>query len=119
MLRDELDAFFDDAPQLRHQVTVSFDGKSKTAVVLIERPGNRKSPWPVKVVPADSCDSELYRRAQELVREKRSQWLYFERNLRVYEGTAVALLKPLQRIQWLRSQALLDADTIIAEKLTS
>jgi hypothetical protein len=31
----------------------------------------------------------------------------------------VFLLKPLQRIHWLRSQALLDADTIIAENLAA
>jgi len=71
----------------------------------------------VKVERADASTSADFERARRQVREKRSQWLYFERNLRIYEGSRVFLMKPLQRLHWLRSQALLDADTIIAETL--
>jgi hypothetical protein len=47
------------------------------------------------------------------IRVEKGQWLYFDRNLRIYEGHSIYLLKPLQRIHWLRSQALLDADLIL------
>ena len=69
--------------------------------------------------PVGAGMSADFERAQQQVRERRSQWLYFERNLRIYDGPRVLLLKPLQRIHWLRSQALLDADTIIAETLAA
>ena len=46
------------------------------------------------------------------------QWLYFERNLRVYEGRKTYLFKPMQRFHWTESQALTDASEIIAETLS-
>ena len=47
----------------------------------------------------------------------RAQWLYFNRNLRVYEGSRTYVLKPLQGFQWTRTQAIQDAAEIIAECL--
>jgi hypothetical protein len=54
---------------------------------------------------------------QSLLRERRSQWIYFNRNLRIYEGTTTYIAKPMQRLHWLESQAMLDANEIIAETL--
>ena len=54
---------------------------------------------------------------QSLLRERRSQWVYFNRNLRIYEGTTTYIAKPMQRLHWLESQAMLDANEIIAETL--
>jgi hypothetical protein len=38
--------------------------------------------------------------------------------MKVYKGRTTYFIKPIQRLCWLRSQALLDADEFIAEKLT-
>jgi hypothetical protein len=43
--------------------------------------------------------------------------VYFDRNLRVYEGTKTFVFKPMQRFHWTESQALMDARQIIAETL--
>ena len=119
VLKSELDGFFDNAPNLRHRVDVQYDDRSRTGMVEVELLRNHSGPLRVKIERADASTSDDFERAREQVREKRSQWLYFERNLRLYERSRVFLLKPLQRMHWLRSQALLDADTIIAETLAS
>ena len=119
MLKSELDGFFEDRTDLLHRVSVLCDEVSRTGMVEVELLKNRRGPLPVKVESADASTSADFERARRQVRERRSQWLYFERNLRIYDGPRVLLLKPLQRIHWLRSQALLDADTIIAEKLAA
>jgi hypothetical protein len=71
-----------------------------------------------EVIAASEQLATKFARIRELVRDQRAQWLYFDRNLRIFEGTTTFLLKPLQRIHWLRSQALLDADAIISDILT-
>ncbi len=51
--------------------------------------------------------------------ERRAQWLYFNRNLRVYKGSQTYILKPLQHLHWTRTQAIQDAMDIIADSLGS
>jgi hypothetical protein len=116
VLQAELDGFFEDNPRLRHRVEVLYDKTSRTGMVDVELVKNPHGPLPVSARPVDDATSADFRRAQEQARRKHGQWLYFQRNLRVYKGSRVLLLKPLERLHWLRSQALLDADTIIAEK---
>lgn len=117
VLQAELDGFFEDNSGLRHRVEILYDKTSRTGMVDVELLKNSRGALRVKVQAADEATSADFRRAQDLARQKRCQWLYFHRNLRIYEGSRVLLLKPLERLHWLRSQALLDADTIIAETL--
>jgi len=119
VLKSELDDFFENGSRLRHRVRVSYDQRSRTGMVEIELLEDHRGLLPVTVHPADASTSADFERVRKQVREERSQWLYFERNLRVYDPPRTLLLKPLQRIHWLRSQALLDADTIIAETITA
>jgi hypothetical protein len=53
------------------------------------------------------------------LRKERAQWVYFDRNLRLYEGTRTCILKPMQRFHWTESQAMVDARHIIAETLAA
>jgi len=72
----------------------------------------------ITVAKADtSTASELTETRRRLLVE-RSQWVYFNRNLRVYEGTRTFVFKPMQRFHWTESQALFDAREIIAETLS-
>ena len=48
---------------------------------------------------------------------RHSQWLYFERCLKIYEDGTMYVFKPLEMIHWTRRQAILDAGEIIAETL--
>lgn len=74
---------------------------------------------PVTVTKIDGTkmEKEFSRLGQNLSR-KQGQWIYFERNLKYYEGRTSYFFKPIQRLNWLKSQALLDADEFIAEKLS-
>ena len=117
VLQAELDGFFEDNPQLRHRVDILYDNTSRTGMIDVELLKNSRGALRVKVRPIDDAASADFQRAQQLARQRRGQWLYFHRNLRMYEGSRVLLLKPLERLHWLRGQALLDADTIIAETM--
>lgn len=119
MLQSELDDFFDDRKDLRYRIGAIYDERSQTGMVEVELLKNHRGPLPVEVRSANADASATFAQLLRQAREQRGQWLYFQRNLRLYEGTRVFLLKPLQRIHWLRSQALLDADTIIAENLAA
>ncbi|MDZ7615850.1 MAG: hypothetical protein U1E05_02535, partial [Patescibacteria group bacterium] len=117
VLQAELDGFFEDNPRLRHRVEILYDNTSRTGMIDVELLKNSRGALQVKVRPIDDAASADFQRAQQLARRRRGQWLYFHRNFRMYEGSRVLLLKPLERLHWLRSQALLDADTIIAETI--
>ena len=88
MVQSELDDFFEGQPQLRHKVSVRYDERSQTGMVEVELLRNHRGPLPVSVAQADTGMTADFERARQQVREKRSQWLYFDRNLRLYEGSA-------------------------------
>ena len=64
----------------------------------------------------EETTAALTRTRKHLLRQH-SQWLYFERCLKVYQAGAMYVLKPLEAIHWTRRQAILDAGEIIAETL--
>jgi len=115
MLRDELDAFLDDQPQLKHQITVSKNGRSAVVAIQLLKDTNRKQQ--PKIVDVDDATAREFKKIRKDVRKKHSQWFYFNRNLRLYQGNTTYIFKPLSRLHWTESQALKDASTIIAETL--
>lgn len=119
-LKDELNAFLEGSSDIRHQVTGYLDLDRDSGMGLVQIAPS-KSDADKLLVNIRITNEELSVAMQDIktrVREERGQWLYFERNLRIYDGKTIYLLKPLQRIHWLRSQALLDADTILNDLLT-
>lgn len=116
MLRDELDAFVDDQPKLKHRITVSKNGRS--AVVAIELLTDASRKQQLRIVEVDDETAKQFAKIRKQVRKKHSQWFYFNRNLRMYEGNTTYIFKPLSRIHWTESQALQDASTVIAETLS-
>jgi hypothetical protein len=48
-----------------------------------------------------------------------SQWVYVQRSLRCFMGNKLHLLKSSRLIDWTETQAIMDADDIIAEVLTN
>ena len=47
------------------------------------------------------------------LREEHAQWVYFDRSLRLYCGEKTYLFKPIQRVNWTRTRAMLDAADIV------
>ncbi|NQT20488.1 MAG: N-6 DNA methylase [Planctomycetes bacterium] len=114
-LRSELDAFLEDQPGLRHELVAVQDERS--AMISIDlKTGKRKSILP-QVLAAEAPTAKEFAEIRKELLKERSQWVYFDRSLRIYEGSRTYLFKPLQRMLWTKSQALLDSDEIIAETL--
>jgi len=116
LLTDELDAFVEDQRSVRHSTTVVHNGQSaivRVKVHLSSSPRDR-----VRIEKADSATGEDFKSIRSRVRKEHSQWVYFERNLRLYEARNTYIFKPLERLHWTDSQAILDAGSIIAETLS-
>jgi hypothetical protein len=114
-LRAELDEFLDPTLERAHRVTAVLDGN----LGMVE----------VRVVPKGeggagraALDAETTRalsRVRLRLERAHPQWLYFDRNLFLYDSHSWFILKPMQRFWWTRSQALEDADQLIAETLAA
>lgn len=116
VLKAELNNFLNADVKDQHRLTVYYS--SQLAIVEIEHP---KIPpaGPVKVLKIEdqSINAEFEELKSNLL-SSQGQWIYFNRNLKVYNGRTTYFVKPRERLCWLKSQALLDADEFIAEKLS-
>jgi hypothetical protein len=117
VLAQELDSFFEDEPNYRHAIKIYRDGRTQSGIIEIRSQCNSANRIEPEVIAATGQLSTELSQVRSIVREQRAQWLYFDRNLRIFEGTRTFLLKPLQLMHWLRSQALLDADAMISDIL--
>ncbi len=104
-LQRELDP---DDGGIRHSVTILYD-KHSGFIAIEPAAGHAK----VRIVPAGSAGAQTLSRTREKLREERAQWVYFDRSLRLHEGRSTFLFKPLQRMHWTRSRAMLDAADIV------
>ena len=71
------------------------------------------------VAAADSQAGKELERTRRRLQQKRSQWVYFNRDLRIFEGTRTYLFKPMQRFHWTETQAMIDAAEVISATLAS
>jgi hypothetical protein len=114
VLKHELDAFIEDSSQLRHDVCLLHS--EENAIIGVDlRKGARSAPAVLKAGTEEAKELDRVRRA---LLTQHSQWVYFDRALRVYEGTSVHFMKPLKRLHWTRTQAMLDAGQIISETIS-
>jgi hypothetical protein len=111
-LRDTLDAYLDRGGQFRHAVTVVHEPRAGVVQVVFQPSSIPHRP---AVEAAQSTVGSAIRAVRERIERDRGQWLYFDRNLLMYLDRKVFLCKPMQRVWWTRSQALADADQIIAD----
>jgi hypothetical protein len=114
-LKSELDSFLGGTNSERHTVRI-VRGPDFGMVRIDVEPSQSLGPE-IQVLDATTEMARELRTMQLLLRERSSQWIYFNRNLRIYEGTTTYIAKPMQRLHWLESQAMLDANEIIAETL--
>ena len=116
-LRDYLDGFLSPRRGLRHRIEMIQDQKSGFFSVSLQ-----KASAPVKpvVFGADHDGARTLLTLRERLRHKHSQWVYFDRSLKIYDRRRGVLyqFKPMQRLHWTRRQAVLDSDEIIAETVS-
>jgi hypothetical protein len=112
-LKMELDTFTEGVLPGTHKVEVLLDDES--ALLAIELNKSQHSKDIIRIYRAGQAESSELAKMRKRLRREFSQWVYFDRNLRIYEGNRTFVLKPLQRFHWTVSQAVSDASDIIAE----
>jgi hypothetical protein len=82
-------------------------------------PAGTHQPHAIEVITADDNPKTrgTMRRLREQLSEQFSQWAYVDRSLRVFRDDAVQIFKSNRLMDWTRTQALNDADAVIAEIL--
>jgi len=111
-LRDCLDAYLDRGDQFRHRVSAVLDVTAGAVEVMFEAASTPHTPH---VERADAAAAVCLRRVREQIDRSRGQWLYHDRNMTMYLDDRAYVFKPMQHLWWTRSQALADADRIIAD----
>lgn len=114
-LKSDLDAFIGDELEKRNQVGIVYDEYS--GMVQIDLMADKIAARDITVISADEASAQQLEGTRQRLRKQQSQWVYFDRNLRLYEGSKMFVFKPMQRFHWTESQAMLDAVEIIAETL--
>ena len=116
-LRAELDAFVQGERGLRHEITAVYGDLSAMVSISLRTGATRR--FRPRILRADEPTAKEFAATRErLRRQHSSQWLYFDRELRVYDGTDTYLFKPMQQMLWTKSRALIDAGEVIAETLS-
>ncbi len=115
LLRDELDDF--NKGRVRHKV--SFIDAPDTEMVICEiEVINAKQALEVSFINANGHLKTSLSQLNQTLRQRFSQWVYVQRGLRIFDGSKVYICKAPRLIDWTQTQALTDADDLIAEVLS-
>jgi hypothetical protein len=114
-LQGELDDYISGEWPGRHDIVVVHDDHSGMVRMTLDQRAAAKGR--VLVAKADAKEAAAFEKCRRGIRKTRSQWVYFDRNLRVYDGVATYVLKPMQRFHWTETQARVDAMEIVAESI--
>ena len=114
VLKAQLDDFLGDQDDQQHAVNVVYQNPS--AMLEIRMVDVSESDT-LQIHRADNTLTREFAELKKRLTRQHNQWLYFERNLTVFDGDRTYLFKPLERLSWLQSQALTDATDLIAQTL--
>jgi hypothetical protein len=114
-LHVELDEYIRGEIAGSHVVTVIYDDHSGMVCIGLAR--GITAQGQVSVMRAEASEAAVLQKCRQSIRQRKSQWVYFDRNLRVYGPHETCILKPMQRFQWTETQARIDALDIISESI--
>ncbi len=114
-LHVELDEYIRGEIAGSHDVTVVYDDHSGMVRIGLAR--DITAQGQVSVMRAEASEAAVLQKCRQSIRQRRSQWVYFDRNLRVYSPHETYIFKPMQRFQWTETQARIDAADIISESI--
>jgi hypothetical protein len=113
-LKTELDTFVGDTLPKRYDVKVVHDPHTAMIQLTFVR---QDEPNKIEVYAADDETAADLEKTRQRLRRKHAQWVYFDRNLQIFDGRRTLLFKPMQRFHWTESQAMADAAEVIARTL--
>ena len=114
-IANELDAFT--APRdTHHKVTITTSQKMICCTVEILKSAQT---LPIEVGKEGTDDVPSFTRLLNSFDKEFSQWVYIQRGLRIFAGPKIHIYKVPHLINWTRTQALNDADDLIAEVLAA
>ena len=120
IFQGELDLFLDHSGKKKvHKLKVMYTDKSVVMIVDHLQRSKQSNPEVVDVSDSAALQEEMEKLKNKLLESSRSQWIYYTRCLRIYEGRKTYIFKPRERLYWLKSQALAEADDFIEEKLAT
>jgi hypothetical protein len=115
-LQKELDDFIEGELPGRHDVQIVYDGDSgMICVTLVE---NTTKKGLLSVLRANTPETETLDKYRKQILQKKSQWVYFNRNLRIYNDNQICIFKPMQRLHWTVTQARIDSMDILSESIS-
>jgi N-6 DNA Methylase len=114
-LTNDLDGFLDSG-KTHHRVIVEQSPDLICCTVEFVRSDHAFAPV---VKEASSLNGHTFTRVSHELKEEFSQWVYVQRGLKIFGSSSVSLYKVPQLINWTRTQAMNDADDMIAEILST
>jgi hypothetical protein len=115
-LQKELDAFIADQPELQHEIIAHYDTRSAMIAIRLSQADTIRPPT---IRAADTETQQEFAKIRKRLKQRHSQWMYFNRNLRLYDHDTIYCFKPKQFLHWTQRQAILDASEVIAETLVA
>lgn len=115
-LQKELDAFIEGELSGRHDVQIVYDNDSGMICVTFVQ--NATTKGLVSVSKANTPEAKTLDKYRKRIRQQKSQWVYFNRNLRIYNDNQMCVMKPMQQLHWTATQARIDAMDIISESIS-
>ncbi len=111
-LQAELDGYL--AGKAHHRIVVLHSARGICASVTLTKD---RQPIEPQVKSADGTEAKTLNALLRSAEKQFSQWVYVKRSVRIFDGDTIHLIKPPRRLEWTETQAMMDADDIIAEVL--
>lgn len=113
-LTSDLDGFLN-SDKTHHRVTIE---RSRDLICCtVEFVKSPRAFTPI-IKEASQQNGVMFTKLQENLKQEFSQWIYVQRGLKIFGPSSVSLYKVPQLINWTRTQAMNDADDVIAEILS-
>jgi hypothetical protein len=115
-LQKALNAFIADQPEIQHEIIAHYDTRSAMIAIRLSQAG---TPQPPTIQAADEETRQEFVKIRGRLKQRHSQWMYFNRHLRLYDHDTIYCFKPMQALHWTQRQAILDAGEVIAETIAT
>jgi hypothetical protein len=94
-LKKELDIFIAGESETQHKISAHYDTRFVMIAIRLSQTGSPQAPT---LQAADKKSSQEFAKIHERLQQRHSQWMYFNRNLRIYDHGTTYCFKPMQAL---------------------